>query len=78
MHGAILNRMEDEMKVVMSECTRQNTCFDCDSERCLHKGRKEADCPKYRCDRPGGKNCDHCDFIDDFIERERKWYRENG
>lgn len=56
--------------LTMSECTRKNTCYDCDNEACWHHGKKEADCPKYGC----YEDCDHCEFINDFIEEERKEY----
>ena len=59
----------------LTECTRQNTCFDCDNDQCGHHGSKEADCPKYHCDNPNGlSNCDHCEFIDGFIKEMRLFY----
>lgn len=63
--------------VTFSECTRQTTCYDCDNEKCWHHGKKESDCPKYKCDRPddGNLDCDHCTFIDRFIEDMRKGYK---
>ena len=60
----------------MNECTRKTTCYDCDNENCLFHGKKEADCPKYCCDRPDGHqyDCDHCDFVDRYIEDMRREY----
>lgn len=60
----------------LTECTRQNTCYDCENERCNLAGYKKSDCPKYRCDNPNGiDDCDHCAFIDDYIEHVRKSYK---
>lgn len=55
----------------ISECTRDIPCIDCDNTKCLFQGKKESDCPKYRCDRPT-HGCEHCVFIDRFIEEMRK------
>lgn len=64
-----------EQMIEMSECTRKNTCYDCDKGSCLHHGDKGADCPKYKCGNPNGvQNCDECDFINDFIEEMRDEY----
>ena len=60
--------------ITISECTRQNTCYDCDDEKCWHHGKKEADCPKYGCD--NDMDCEHCEFINGFIEEERKMYEK--
>lgn len=60
----------------LTECTRQNTCHDCENERCCLAGKKKSDCPKYHCDNPNGTDdCDHCAFIDDYIEHMRKSYK---
>ena len=58
----------------LSECNRQNLCVDCDNTKCLHHGKMIADCPRYRCDRPKEfqYDCEHCEFIDGFIEDMRK------
>jgi len=66
--------------ITMTKCTRQNTCYDCDEERCWHHGKKEADCPKYRCDRPEHLqyHCTRCSFIDRFIKDMRKEYGYTG
>ena len=58
----------------ISECTRDMPCVDCDNTKCMFQGKKESDCPKYRCDRPEPMNhdCDHCVFIDRFIADMRK------
>lgn len=59
----------------LTECTRKNTCYDCENERCSLVGEKMSDCPKYHCDNPNGTyDCDHCAFIDEFIEMERESY----
>ena len=67
-------------EVTITECTRQNTCYDCDNERCAFHGDKGADCPKYHCDRPKEHqlDCDHCGFIDGFIEDMRKEYADRA
>ena len=62
--------------VTMSECTRKNTCYDCDNKNCWFHGKKEADCPKYHCDNDIEDDCEHCAFIDAYIEEERKRYAE--
>lgn len=59
--------------LTMDECTRQNTCYDCDNETCYFHGKKEADCPKYVCDN-STFDCEECEFINDYIEEERKRY----
>ena len=65
-------------EVTISECTRQNTCYDCDNEKCWHHGTKEADCPKYHCDRPEELryNCNCCAFIDNYIKTMRAFYKK--
>ena len=61
----------------MAECTRQNTCYDCDNQQCAGHGDKGADCPKYHCDNPNGlQNCEECECIDGFIEGMRKAYEK--
>lgn len=35
----------------MRVCKRDNLCYKCDDDKCLHHGSKVADCPKYKCDR---------------------------
>ena len=58
------------------ECTRLNTCYDCNDDKCHHVGDKGADCPKYRCNRPGllCLDCNHCAFVDNYIEYMREEY----
>ena len=55
----------------LSKCTRDNFCFECDNEKCLHHGKIEADCPKYRCNMPDEINldCEKCPWIKRFIEK---------
>ena len=62
--------------MTVNECTRNNTCFDCDNVKCLLHGKKLSDCPRYHCERQGEgfMNCDSCAFIDRFIENERRRY----
>ena len=60
--------------ITITECTRQNTCYDCDDKKCTGHGDKGADCPKYRCDNEILDDCEHCEFINGFIEEERKMY----
>ena len=62
------------MEVTMSDCTRQNTCFDCDNQDCSHHGDKGADCPKNHCDNAVLYDCEHCSFIDGFIDDMRQVY----
>lgn len=68
------------MKCEISECTRQNACYDCDNIHCGFQGQKSADCPKYRCDREGmfAYDCDRCAFVDRYIEDMRKEYEKKG
>lgn len=64
--------------MTIEECTRQNTCYDCDNDKCVFAGKKEADCPKYRCDRPViFQDCDKCGFVDKFIEDMREIYKDD-
>ena len=58
----------------ISECHRKNLCVDCDNEKCWHCGHIEADCPKYHCDNVRKNDCDHCDFIKEFIRNMRAEY----
>lgn len=55
-------------------CNRKNLCVDCDNAECAFRGKKEADCPKWTCDRPNqaAYHCDRCAFIDRFIDTMRK------
>lgn len=58
----------------LSECKKNVPCVDCDNTHCWFRGKKESDCPKYRCDRPKESqyDCEHCEFIDGFINDMRK------
>ena len=58
----------------LNDCTRQNLCVDCDNEKCWHQGKKEADCPKWVCTREI-RDCEHCAFIDNYIEKMRGEYK---
>jgi hypothetical protein len=55
--------------IELSECTRDNFCFECANEKCLHHRKIEADCPKYSCDlpEPMTNNCEQCPWIKNFI-----------
>lgn len=65
--------------ITLNECYRNNTCYDCDNEECGHHGDKGADCPKYYCDNPKGlQDCEHCEFIDQFIADMRIEYQKRG
>ena len=57
-----------DIKISMSECTRNNLCVDCDNERCWFHGQLIADCPKYRCDRPPelSEDCESCAFLKEY------------
>ena len=61
--------------VRITDCTRQTTCYDCNNEECVFHGDRQADCPKYVCDRD--LDCENCEFIRWFIEEERRRYK-NG
>ena len=60
--------------VSISECKKAIPCVDCDDKSCLFHGKKEPNCPKYKCDRKGSGayNCEHCSFIDRLINEMRK------
>lgn len=51
----------------LAECKKNVPCVDCDNTRCWFRGKKESDCPKYRCDNEKSHDCDNCEFIDRFI-----------
>lgn len=55
-------------------CKRKNLCVDCDNSGCFFMGKKEADCPKWTCDRTYQADyyCDRCTFIEWFIDIMRK------
>jgi len=62
--------------MTLKNCVRKTTCYDCKNIKCYHHGKKMADCPKYRCDRPPevAYNCDNCEFINQYINGMRKEY----
>ena len=62
------------MEVTIELCKRKTACVDCDNTECWHHGKKESDCPKWRCDRPKeyAYDCEHCAFIDKIIEQIRQ------
>ena len=64
------------MNIAINNCSRNTPCIDCDNTNCVFQGKKESDCPKWRCDRPDYANldCDNCAFIDRFIEDMREMY----
>ena len=62
-------------EVTLSECTRPTTCYDCTEESCWHHGDKGADCPKVDCRE---MDCEHCGFIDSFIQDMRQVYAGTG
>ncbi len=61
-------------EISIRTCKKKIPCVDCENTGCWFQGRKESNCPKYKCDREGKDflDCDHCDFIDEWIERMRK------
>ena len=61
----------------LSECTRNNLCVDCDEEKCLHHGQKEADCPKYHCDNATG-DCSRCPFLKRYVKEMREYYAKQS
>lgn len=67
-------------ELTLDECRRPGPCVDCDDPKCLLRGKKESDCPKYRCDRPEGEryDCERCAFIDEFIVEMRKEAKKHG
>lgn len=58
--------------IKITDCTRKTTCYDCDNEQCIYYGDLTADCPKWVCD--NNLDCENCEFIDWFIEEERRRY----
>lgn len=58
----------------MRKCTKKIPCVDCNQTLCWFQGRKESNCPKWKCDREGEEHldCDHCEFIDNYIEQMRQ------
>ena len=57
--------------MTIKECTRNIPCVDCDDNSCAFHGRKEANCPKWRCE--NRVDCEtECEFIDKYIEKLRK------
>ena len=58
----------------VGECKKDIPCVDCDEAKCIFHGKKEANCPKYHCDRPDPHKyeCQRCGFIDHFIEEMRR------
>lgn len=67
-------------EIVITECTRRNTCYDCDNEKCALRGKKESDCPKYGCDMSGPyhNDCENCSYVDEFIDLVRRQYAEGS
>ena len=55
----------------MGVCELKIPCVDCKSEICCHAGRKEADCPFYRCPTPELDCETECEVIDEIIEKTR-------
>ena len=72
--------------LTFGSCKRDIPCIDCDDTECLGRGKKESDCPRYRCFSVEEKkrmgeipyDCDHCAFIDRYIEYLREEHKENG
>lgn len=66
--------------MIITECTRQNLCVDCDDETCWHHGKLISDCPKYICDRPKSRKeeCETCEFLKKYQEEMRKVYRKEN
>ena len=54
----------------LGKCTHNNSCYNCDNNKCGLRGRLESDCPKYRCDRTKELQyqCDTCAFVKRFIK----------
>lgn len=63
---------------VMSKCTRQNLCVDCDYTKCWHQGKIISDCPKYKCDNIILEDCEHCAFIKQFQKDMREEYKKGS
>lgn len=59
-------------QIEISECKRDCFCKDCDNIRCLHHGKREADCPKYMCDMANKFDCDNCKWLDEWYKEMRK------
>jgi len=65
--------------MIMTECTRQNLCADCDDESCIRHGDPIQDCPKYHCDMTEHvQECDTCSFLKEYQEEMRKVYRKEN
>ena len=60
--------------MTMIECNRNLLCIDCNDTECWHQGKKESDCPEYRCDK--SLDCNKCAFIDQYIDDMRKMAKE--
>ena len=67
---------------MISECTKNNMCVDCDDDSCKFKGNLRADCPKYKCDRGGAlesgigyEDCESCLFMKKWAEGQRRYYK---
>ena len=59
-------------------CGCDQPCVDCTNKGCWFYGEKEPNCPKYTCDRVGGKDCENCAFIDAYIENMRTRQKERN
>ena len=65
----------------MKECRNNVPCRDCTDTSCLFHGDISRDCPKSSCDRPYGYGfleCEHCAFIDKYIDDVYYWQKENS
>lgn len=58
--------------LTIEECHKNIPCVDCDDDTCNNQGKKSSDCPKYHCDNKVVLDCEHCEFIDRFIEEWRE------
>lgn len=60
--------------ITLTECKRDCFCRDCDNEKCYHHGKREADCPKYKCDMPDPmmNDCDNCLWLDRYYKSHMK------
>lgn len=55
----------------ISTCKKDILCVDCDDEHCIHQGKLHSDCPKYYCDNDAVHDCEHCEFMKNYVTEYR-------
>lgn len=61
-------KYQSEIRVCELDCF----CKDCNDIRCLHHGKRAADCPKYICDMANKLDCDNCEWLNEWYKVMRK------